>query len=302
MRVRKIALSDALRGQLYMAASCACFSILWVLIRIGSETMHPVLMVFFRNVFGAVSVGILIPRVGWSAFKTDNLLIHFFRSVSGAFAVYGAFYAVSVIPLADVVAISYGAPVFATIGAILFLREKVHARRLFAVAGGFLGVLVILRPGFQQIHIGALAAVMSSFGIAGSMLMMKHLTSSDRPETIVIYPFLFLLPFSLMAASFYWKWPTGGEWLLLAAIGAMVTLAQMALARALKIADATAVLPIDFIRLVLAVIFGALLFGETLDPVTILGGVMILASTVYVAHRERQAARKTIEGGEPQTY
>jgi len=280
------------KGPLWMVWSCFLFVIIWGLIRVASETMHPFVIVFYRTLFAVVAFLPFLFRHKLTVLKTTHLGQHALRGVFSFLGTLGLFYAVAVVPLADVVAISYSAPVFAAAGVVLILKEKVHWRRIGAILAGFAGVLIVLRPGFQEMTPGLIAAVSGSLMLAGSLVVIKSLSSSDKPEIIALYSFLFVLPGSLIVALFYWSWPSMFELMILVAIGIFVALAHTALAKAFVYSEATAVLPLDFTRMIFATILGVLAFGESVDVIAWVGAIVILGSTVYVAHREAVVGKK----------
>jgi len=274
------------KGPLWMVWSCLLFVVIWGLIRVASETMHPFVIVFYRTLFAVIAFLPFLFRHKLAVLKTTHLGQHALRGGFSFFGTLGLFYAVSVVPLAEVVAISYSAPVFAAAGVVLILKEKVHWRRIGAILAGFVGVLIVLRPGFQEFTPGLIAAVSGSFMLAGSLVVIKSLSSSDKPEIIALYSFLFVLPASLIVALFYWSWPSTVELMIMIIMGICVALAHTALAKAFVYSDATAVLPLDFTRMIFATILGVLAFGESVDVIAWVGAIVILGSTVYVAHRE----------------
>lgn len=274
-----------------MVWSCIIFVLLWVLLRKASATIHPTVIIFFRSVFGILTLMPFFLREGRGAFRTKRIKLHLLRGSTAIVAVYSIFFAVTLVPLADLVAITYAAPIFATIGAVMLLGEKVHLRRVMATLIGFAGVLIVVRPGVQDMTTGLWLALLGTLAIAGSLVSIKALTDTERPETIVAYSLAFILPPSFVVALFFWQWPTGQDYLLLVLIGVLVTIAQTALARAFLHGEATAVLPFDFVRLVLAGFVGWMVFDETMDVWTWVGASVILVSTIYMAHREARLAK-----------
>ncbi|HXV73951.1 MAG TPA: DMT family transporter, partial [Sphingomonadales bacterium] len=210
---------EPLQGPAWMLLSCAAFVTIWVLVRILSGTLHPFVLVFYRTLFAIVAFLPFVLRHGKAAFATTHLPLHIFRGVLSFVATLGIFYSVAHIPLEEAVAISYAAPVFAALGAILILKEKVRWRRMAAVAAGLAGVLLILRPGFRELTPGVLAALIGALAIAGSLVVIKRLTTFDRPEAIALYALLVVLPGSLMAAFPFWTWPSLSALPLLVLIG-----------------------------------------------------------------------------------
>ncbi|GIX17897.1 MAG: membrane protein [Rhodothalassiaceae bacterium] len=271
--------------------SAAIFAVLWVLIRYASETLPPPLIVFYRTLFGLLFMGTLFARSARGLMKTARLPLHLLRGLSGVAAMYLTFFAVSLAPLANVVAISYATPLFATVAAVLLLDERIRARRMTALLIGFAGVLLVLRPGLHMPLLGEWLALGSAVMVAFSLTCVKLLARSERPETIVLFSFIVALPINFAVALFFWRWPSPWELVLLAAIGIGANLGQITMTRAFALADASALLPFDFVRLLVASALAAALFGERLDAWTAAGAGIILAASVYLAHRERQLAR-----------
>jgi len=282
---------DSLKGPLWMVLSCLVFVVIWGLIRHLSESLHPFVIVFYRTLFAILAFLPFILRNGIRVMATGQLPLHLLRGAFSFIGTLGLFYAVAHIPLEEAVAISYAAPVFAAAGAVLILKEKVRWRRLAAIAVGFLGVLLVLRPGFREMTPGLLGAVIGSLALAGSLVAIKRLSGTDRPEAIALYAFLFVLPGSFAVSLFFWSWPSPQEFLLLIVMGALVGLGHTSLAKAFLHSEATAVLPLDFTRLIFASVLGVAVFGEPVDAFAWAGASVILASTVYVAHREAVMAR-----------
>lgn len=276
----------AAKGQLWMLWSGLLSVGVWALIRVGSETLHPFLIVFYRTLFALLMFAPFLLKNGFHVLKTQNLSHHLWRGFLFLFVTLGLFYAVANIPLAEAVAINYSAPVFAAAGALIFLKEKFHWPRIMAIILGFVGVLIVMRPGFQDITLGIWAALLGSLFFAAILVLTKSLANTDKPEVISFYSFLIMLVPSFVVALFFWTWPSFEELLILVAIGFLVNLTQTALARAFSYSEATAILPIDFSRLIFATLIGFFAFGESIDLYAWGGGALILASTVFVAHRE----------------
>ncbi|MEM8798554.1 MAG: DMT family transporter [Pseudomonadota bacterium] len=276
----------------YMVVSCFIFASLWALIRYTSTTISAPQIVFFRSFFGLCFFAPFFIREGRRALATQHFPIHCIRGACAVTATFGIFTAVTLAPLTQVVAISYAAPIFTTIGAVLVLGEQVRLRRVMAVGIGLIGMVIVVRPSLADLNLGTFAAVLGSLGIAGSMLTIKKLSKSDDPRTIVSYSFLFVLPVAMVIAYFDWKWPTPLEWLLLIGVGMAANFGQVTLTHAFRLADASAVLPFDFVRLIFAGVLGYLLFSEVPDAFTIAGALVILTSTIYIAHRESLMAKR----------
>ena len=160
---------------------------------------------------------------------------------------------------------------------------------------GFLGVLIVLRPGITTLTLGEILAFFGAIGIAVTIILIKVLSATERSETVVAYSYAFLLPISFIAALFVWQWPTWEEFGLLAMVGLFVTIAQLYTVKAFSKAELTAILPLDFIRLIFATLFGYYLFGEPIDEWVWIGASIVLISTIYIAHREARVKNKPAE-------
>lgn len=280
-----------LAGAAWILVAAVGFCAAWVFIRLASETIHPFALVFWRNLAGLLLILPIILRDP-SIASPRQWKSHAVRATSGVIGMFTVFYAVANAPLATVQAITFAAPIFATAGAALFLGETLRARRIGALLAGFAGVLVVLRPGAQPLTPGIVSAVIAAGAIAFSIIAIKRLVGIARPMAVVFWSFaLPVLPTFLVALAF-WTTPSGLSWLYILGIGAGTLIAQIATTRAFAIAEATAVMPYDFVRFGLTIAIGTWLFGETVDGVTLLGGALILGSAIYLAYREAMLARR----------
>lgn len=207
------------------------------------------------------------------------------------------FYGVAMVPLAQAVALSFTMPLFATVLAALVLHETARARRWTACAAGFLGVLVILRPGTGGLSPDALVILVSALTAAMSAMLIKPLTETESPATTYLYLVVMLTSMTLVPAAFVWQWPTmEAVWLMLG-IGATGTADHMLLYRAFRHAEASAVAPMEYAKLPLVALLAWVLCGETVDGWTWLGSAIIVGSTVYIAQREAALARRSRREG-----
>ena len=278
------------RGIFWMIVSSIAFASMWVMIRFASHDVHAFVIVFFRNLFGTL---VLVPMMlrNKGLMRISRLKANLRRATSGFIATSGTFYAVSHAPLATVLSINYTTPLFATVGAVLFMGEKIHARRVAALIIGFAGMLIVLRPGALPMTPGVLAAMLSAVSTAFSIIAIRQLVASDDSRSVAAWTFILMTPPSLVLAVAYWTPPPPALWPLLFVIGCVAAVGQLAMNRAFALAEASAVLPYDFVRFGLVTIFGITIFQERLDAMTVLGGVVIFGATVYLAVRERQVAR-----------
>ena len=281
-----------MRAALLMLGSTVFFGLMAVAIKLASKSLHTFEIAFFRNFFGVIAALPLLYRHGPSLLRTTQLPRYLVRCLVGICSMLCGFWAIGHLPLAQAVSLSYSTPIFVTIAAVIFLHEQVRARRWAAVGLGFLGVLVIVRPGtegFSGASLVALAAAVLS-GIVS--IQIKQLSATEPADRIVLWTTLLWVPMSLVPALFVWTWPQGITWLWVAAAGLMGTGGHMLWTRALKLGDVSALTPISFMQLPIVAVMGYLVFHEKLDQWTVLGAGIIFAANAYIAHREAQLARR----------
>jgi drug/metabolite transporter (DMT)-like permease len=275
-----------------MILSTLLFSLMHVLIRMISRDLHAFEIALFRNLFGLVVLAPWILRYGWAPLRTRRFPLHGLRAVLNVAAMFAFYTALGLAPIAQVTALAFSAPIFATLLAMLVLRETVRLRRWTAIAVGFLGALIILRPGVAEVDLGSLLVMASALLWGAALVVITVLARSESSMTITCYMNLLLTLLSLPAALYVWRTPDAEllGWLL--AIGVFGTLGQLALAQSLKEAETGIVMPFDFLKLVWTAALGFLLFSEVPGPFVWLGGLLIFTATCYLAIRERQLARR----------
>jgi drug/metabolite transporter (DMT)-like permease len=274
------------RGAALVLLSTFAFSAMHASIRQVSSGIHPFEVAFFRNVFGLVALAPFFFRHGLKPFRTNRLSLHFTRGLIQSVAMLAFFMALSLTPLAQVIALNFVAPLFASLGMVLFLGESMRLRRWIALFVGFLGALVIIRPGYIPLELGPVLVIAASALWAGALVIIKSLSRTESSLTLTVYMGIFLVPPTFLAALFYWTWPTPEQFAWLLWIGVVGTIGHLSMAQAFREADATAVLPFDFTRLIWASIIAYFAFGEIPDLWTWAGGFTIFAAVTYMAMRE----------------
>jgi drug/metabolite transporter (DMT)-like permease len=286
------AIPAPVQGALYMTFASAGFAVMNALIRLATAELEPLQVAFLRNIF---ALGFMMPwlmRAGIGALRTEHLKLHIMRGVTGIIAMVCWFTSIAYLPLSEAVALNFTVPLFATIAAALILREVVRARRWTATAIGFLGVIVILRPGFMEFTpIMALPIVAAAF-MAVSVTFVKRLSNTENVAAIVLYQNLILTILSFIPAMIVWRWPSLTVWLCAIGVGAMAALAHLALTRAYTKADASAIIVFDYTRLPFVALIAWMLFGELADIWTWVGAGIIAGSSIYIARREAAVARE----------
>ncbi len=281
-------LAPVTRGILLMVASTVGFSAMHVLVRFVSAELHPFQVAFFRNAFGVVVFLPFVLKSGFAVFHTRRLGLHGLRAMLNVTAMLSFFMALSLTPIAQVTALAFTAPIFAAVLSVVLLRERVQLRRWTAILLGFLGTLVILRPGLQSIDLGSVLTLVAAVLWAATMIVIRVLGRSESSLTITAYMNVLLALLSLVPALLFWRTPSLAALAWLLVIGILGTLAQLALAQSLKEAEPGAVMPFDFLKLIWVTILGYLLFAELPDAFIWLGGAIIVLSTSYIAYRESQ--------------
>jgi drug/metabolite transporter (DMT)-like permease len=259
----------------------------------GDIGIHPFEIAFFRCAFGFVTVALVVlwrerawPRTGAVRPLALSGLFHFC-------AMLAFFTGVTLIPLNESAALTFASPLFGTIGAALFLGETVRARRWAAIAVGFAGVLIVLRPGAVPVSLGAALVLFSTMSFAGVTVLVKKMSGTERTATVVFYQSLIVMVLTAPLAASAWTTPSLPAFLALAALGALSTAGWLCFTRAFALADASAILPIEFTRLPFVALLAYLLLGEVPDTWVWLGAAVIFGSTLYIAHREAQIQRRT---------
>jgi drug/metabolite transporter (DMT)-like permease len=284
-------LPPIVEAALLMAFGAVCVAVQNGVIRVVSDDIHTFEVVFFRNLFGLLAMLPLLGGVGLGMFRANNPGRLMLMSTWHLLGMVCYFLAILYLPIAEVTALAFSKPLFATVGAALVLREVVRARRWSAVGLGLVGVLIVLQPGAQAISLYAGLVLLGALLGAATSLMVKRLTATDSVSTIVWYQALFATVLALPVCLLQWRTPDPTGWFLLLAIGALGTLSWLSMTRAFFLADASAVVPFEFLRLPFAALVAYLWFAEVPSVWTWIGGTLIFGATAYIAEREARLAR-----------
>lgn len=282
-----------MRGIVAIVLATVAMTAMQALIRGLSGDLHPFEIAFFRCLFGVVVLIPMIGPLGRSVFHTRRPGLMVVRGVLNSGAMLAFFMALGLTPLATVTALGFSAPLFATAGAVLVLGERIHARRIAALVTGFAGVLTIVRPLEMALDLGSLLAILGSALWGSCLIIIKIMSRTESSLTITLYMGLVMTPIVGVAAAFVWTWPGAGDLGLLFVIGTLGTMGQWLMAQSFREAEASAVLPFDFLRLLWAGAFGYALFGEIPDLWTWIGGTIIFAAATYVVLREAKVSGRS---------
>ena len=282
MRVK----SQAMRGALWMGGAVLSFSAMAIAVRELQPHMGSFEILFLRSVVMLLIVAAMAPRAGAAALRTQRFPLHLWRSLIHLAGQYLWVYSIGALALATVFAIEFTIAVWVALLAAMFLGERLTWSRLVQLALGVAGVMIILRPGAVAFHPAALAMILGSLCYAASIVFTKRLSATDAPHTVLFWMSLLQAPVTLAATLPHWVTPPIASlpWIVL--IGSASYSAHYCMTSSMTLVDATVAAPIDFIRLPLIAILGALLYGEPLDPLVIVGAAVIFAGTYYSLSRE----------------
>ena len=283
-------MTPVLTALLWMMGALASFTLMAISGRELSAELNTFQILAYRSAVGVLVVSALLSRYGWSQVRGVKMKMHLFRNLIHFVAQYGWFYGLAVISLTEVFAIEFTVPIWTAMLALLFLGERVTAVRLIAIGLGFGGILIVLRPGVAEVNIASLAVLGAAVGYAAAHTTTRFLAQHDSALAIIFYMSLIQLPLGLIGAFDGWVWPSATMWGWVLIVGVSGLTAHYAMARALRLADASVVVPMDFMRLPLVAVVGYLVYGEIIDVWVGVGAAVICLGT-YINLRD--AARRT---------
>lgn len=287
-----LALPAAVQATLLMVVAMVFFTSMMIFIRLSSEEIHTLQVVFFRNFLAFLFLLPWLVRQGFGTLKTRRFGLLATRATINVIGMAAGFFALTLIPLAEATALGFTAPLWATVGAVVILGEVIRMRRMIALVVGFAGVLIVLRPGVEAVSLGSVLALSHAFLIAVTTLIVKRLTVTERASTIVTWMALMQALLSLVPALYVWQWPSLMAWLWLGCLAGAGTLGHLCWTRAFAIAEVSQLQPLEFIKLPMIAVFAWLVFAESPTLWTWFGGTVIFASTAYISLREANLARQ----------
>jgi len=295
------AAAGVLRGISLMVLSVFLFSSMDAMIKWASRDHPTGQIVFFRNFLAFVPVLIFLWRAGSPmTLRTRQLGGHLIRGVVGVASMFFFFLALGLLPLADAIALGMSGPIFLTALSVPLLRERVGIRRWSAVLAGFVGVLIMVRPGSGVFELKALTAIAGAFFYALAMVSIRRLSRTEPAGAIVFYFTLFAmgaglltLPLAAILRAWIdpWVWPDAGGWAVLIGIGLIGGTAQLTLTYAFKLAPVAVIAPFEYGALVFGVGLGFAIWNEVPDRYILLGAAIVIASGLYILYRETKLRR-----------
>lgn len=281
-----------LSGALWMVAGGLLFVAVAVLVRHLGSDLPAVEAAFIRYVFGLIILIPVIMRMQWRRVRGRNLQLYAWRGLAHGAAVMLWFFAMARIPISEVTAIGYTTPIFTVVGAVLIFGERIRMRRIVAILIGFVGILIILRPGFEAIEIGSLAQLVAAPCFAISFLFAKKLTNTENSSDTLVMLSVFCTLALLPGALYLWESPSATDLAWLALVAVFATAGHYAITKSIANAPLTVTQPFSFLQLVWAIIFGFLLFDEVPDLWVCIGAAIIVATITYMSHREAITSRQ----------
>lgn len=287
--------STHVQGIAWMLVGTVVFSVMPITVREATRHMHPFEAAFFRNLVALLIMTPWLVSTGFTAMRTSRWRLYTTRALTGAVSMFSWFYGMAHMPLGAAQALSFTQPLFATLLAAVVLREDVRLRRWSATVLGFVGVLIIIQPGSRPVGIPEMAVLLSALFGAMSAVQVKSLSRTESTSAMVFFLALYMTPFSLVPALFVWTWPPLEAWFWIAAMGTVGTIGHLCVVRAYHLAEASALMPYDYIRLPMAAIFGWAIYNEALTTTFWIGAAIIAGSAIYIAHRERVIRRRELD-------
>jgi drug/metabolite transporter (DMT)-like permease len=281
-------LSSNSQGIFFAILTCFFVSVLVAIVRHMSEQFNTFFIVMMRNIFGLMFFMPQILRDYKSVFKTKRLHLHIFRNVNGLISMFVWFYVITLLPLSEAVSITFVVPIITTLAAMFFLKEKVTRKTWAAILIGLVGVLIIIRPGFREFKFAYLLALFSTCLWAVSNVLVKMMTDTEKPKTIVAYMSLIMLIISIPFALPYLKPLTMTDVFWFFLMGAISNLSHMSMSIAYSKTDLSLVQPFDFTRLIFTSVIAYFAFGEVVDIWVVFGSLIILFGVIAVPPRKKK--------------
>lgn len=286
-------MSAVLRAALWMVGALFSFLAMAVAARELSAALDTFQVLFWRSAVGLVIMAVVLTYKGWHLARTARPGLQILRNVIHFTGQWGWVYGVAHISIAEVFAIEFTMPIWTLLLAAVFLGERITRLRSVSVLLGFVGILIVLRPGVAEVQVAQLTVLWAAVAFAlSAYVITKRLVATDSPLAIIFYMSLVQLPFGFAGGVVDWVWPSGYLWIAVAAVGVTGLTAHYCMARALNLADASVVVPMDFMRLPLAFLVGYLLYNQGIDIYVLIGALVIFAGNyINVRGAERAPTR-----------
>ena len=255
-------------------------------VKLLSDDLHPIIICFYRCLMGLIIITPFVARNNFRALQTDNMRLQIFRALINIISMICWFSAIGMMHFEKATALGFTTPLFTTVLAVLILGEVIRFHRTAALLLGFIGILIIIRPGYVPFEFGTILMLIASFSFSFVLIFVKKLSATDSSLTIIFYHLLYMTPVFFILSLFYWQTITLDQIIIFSLMGASGLLSHWCLAKAFKMSDPTFVMPLQFTKLIWASLIGLFIFAEQPDIWTWIGGIIIFISVVYITYRE----------------
>ena len=255
-------------------------------VKLLSNDLHPIIICFYRCLMGLIIITPFVARNNFKALQTDNMRLQIFRALINIISMICWFSAIGMMHFEKATALGFTTPLFTTVLAVLILGEVIRFHRTAALLLGFIGILIIIRPGYMPFEFGTILMLIASFSFSFVLIFVKKLSATDSSLTIIFYHLIYMTPVFFILSLFYWENINLNQLIIFTLMGASGLLSHWCLAQAFKMSDTTFVMPLQFTKLIWASLIGLFIFAEQPDIWTWVGGVIIFISVVYITYRE----------------
>ena len=255
-------------------------------VKLLSDDLHPVIICFYRCLMGLIIITPFIIKNNFQALQTDNMRLQILRALINIISMICWFTAIGMMHLEKATALGFTTPLFTTVLAVIVLGEVIRFHRTAALLLGFIGILIIIRPGYMPFEFGTILMLIASFSFSFVLIFVKKLSATDSSLTIIFYHLLYMTPAFFILSLFYWQSISFNQLVIFSLMGSSGLLSHWCLAQAFKMSDTTFVMPLQFTKLIWASLIGLFIFSEQPDIWTWVGGVIIFISVVYITYRE----------------
>ncbi len=263
-----------------------------------SDDLHPIIICFYRSLMGLILITPFVVRNNFKALHTKNMRLQIFRASINIISMICWFSAIGMMHFEKATALGFTTPLFTTVLAVVVLGEVIRFHRTAALLLGFIGIIIIIRPGYVPFEFGTVLMLIASFSFSFVLIFVKKLSATDSSLTIIFYHLLYMTPVFFILSLFYWENINLNQLIIFTLMGASGLLSHWCLAQAFKMSDTTFVMPLQFTKLIWASLIGLFIFTEQPDIWTWIGGIIIFISVVYITYREafkKKGTKKPIQ-------
>ncbi len=255
-------------------------------VKLLSDDLHPIIICFYRCLMGLILITPFVAINNFKALQTNNMKLQIFRALINIISMTCWFTAIGMMHLEKATALGFTTPLFTTVLAVIILGEVIRFHRTAALFLGFIGIIIIIRPGYIPFELATLLMLIASFSFSFVLIFVKKLSATDSSTTIIFYHLLYMTPIFFILSLFFWENINLNQLIIFILMGASGLLSHWCLAQAFRISDTTFIMPLQFTKLIWASLIGMFFFAEQPDIWTWVGAVIIFISVIYITYRE----------------